>query len=249
MVPTSKPDYTRLDLPAPPPHRPYVLVNMVMSADGKIVIEGTEQGIGSKTDQRLMRELRVNADVILNGAATLRASGASPRFGDEALDAIRLQQGKPRYPTSTVLTESGDLPLDRIFFTARDFDAVVFTAGELPEDRRSAIERTGRPIVALSRGDTVPAMLRHMRQEMGASVLLLEGGADLNRAFLDYDAVDEYFMTLGPVLVGGRDGLGAIGGDAGWSLDQARRLQLLAAVPNPATSEIYTRWRVVHRPA
>ncbi|MCZ2108808.1 MAG: hypothetical protein LC118_04470 [Dehalococcoidia bacterium] len=62
-----KPDYTSLDLPEPPPERPYVLLNMVMSADGKVVIEGTEQGIGSRTDQRLMRELRVNADVVLNG--------------------------------------------------------------------------------------------------------------------------------------------------------------------------------------
>ena len=87
-----KPDYTALDLPAPPPDRPYVIANTVMSADGKSVIEGTEQGLGSAVDQRLMRELRVNADVVLNGAGTLRASGTSSRLGDEALEAIRLEQ-------------------------------------------------------------------------------------------------------------------------------------------------------------
>jgi riboflavin biosynthesis pyrimidine reductase len=121
-----KPDYTALDLPPPPAYRPYVLINMVMSADGKVVIGGTEQGLGSKTDQRLMREIRVNADMIVNGASTLRASGASPRLGDASLEEIRLARGVTRYPIGAVISRSGELPLDRIFFTATDFDAVVY---------------------------------------------------------------------------------------------------------------------------
>lgn len=245
MIPTVKPDYTNLDLPEPPPDRPYVLVNMVSSVDGKIVIEGNEQGLGSKTDQRLMRELRVNADIVLNGAATLRQSGASPRLGDPALEEIRAQKGKPRLPISSVITASGDLPLERAFFKRTDeFEAVVFAVGELPSDKRSAIEATGRPVVALPAGDPIPALLRHMRQELGAKVLLLEGGADLNRSLFDADAVDEIFVTVGSVVVGGRAGLSAVGGNEGWSRDEVRRLDLLGAVANPATSEIYTRWRI-----
>ena len=89
----TKPDYTTLELPPPPADRPYVLMNMVSSVDGKVVIEGTEQGLGSKVDQRLMRELRVNADMVINGASTLRASGSSPRLGDEALEALRSAEG------------------------------------------------------------------------------------------------------------------------------------------------------------
>ena len=110
---TGKPDYTSLDLPPAPPDRPYVLMNMVMSADGKVVIEGTEAGIGSTTDQRLMRELRTNADIVLNGANTLRASGTSSRLGDESLEALRIARGKPRYPIAAVVSRSGALPLER----------------------------------------------------------------------------------------------------------------------------------------
>ena len=61
MPDDAKPDYTALDFPDPPADRPYIYVNMVMSTDGKVVIEGTEQGLGSPIDQRLMRELRVSA--------------------------------------------------------------------------------------------------------------------------------------------------------------------------------------------
>ena len=80
-----KPDYTALSFPPPPADRPTVILNMVSSADGRAVIEGTERGLGSPTDQRLMRELRVHADVVLNGAGTLRASGTSSRTGDASL--------------------------------------------------------------------------------------------------------------------------------------------------------------------
>src|SRR5688572_9888313 len=141
-VPTDagKPDYTALTFPDPPDDRPYVYLNMVSSVDGKVVIEGTERGLGSPVDQRLMRELRVHADVVLNGAGTLRASGTSSRLGDPALEALRVERGKPAAPIAATLSHSGDLPLDRTFFTARDFDAVVYLSEAASEERRRAVE-------------------------------------------------------------------------------------------------------------
>lgn len=245
MNASQKPDYTGLDLPEPPAHRPYVLTNMVMSVDGKITIEGNEQGIGSKVDQRLMRELRVNCDCVLNGASTLRKSGASPRLGDPALELLRESRDKPRLPISSVLTRSGELPLDRAFFReTEEFDAVVFADERIPAEQREAIEATGRTVVLLPAGNPVPELLRYLREERDVRVLLLEGGADINRAFLEADALDEYFTTIGPVLVGGRHELSAVGGEQSWPRDMVRQLDLLSAVANPATNEIYTRWRV-----
>ena len=64
-----KPDYTALRFGEPRPDRPYVIVNMVTSVDGKGVIEGNERGLGSAVDQLLMRELRANADVVISAQA------------------------------------------------------------------------------------------------------------------------------------------------------------------------------------
>lgn len=245
-----KPDYTHLDLPEPPPDRPYVLLNMVMSADGKVVIEGTEQGIGSKTDQRLMRELRVNADVALNGANTLRASGTSSRLGDPGLEQLRLDRGKPRYPIAAVWSRSGDLPLHRVFFTARDFEAAIYLAAAVPRERYEAIVATGRPVYQLppassdGAGD-LAAMLSHMRHELDAKVLLCEGGPTTNAEFFARGYVDEFFLTLGPVVIGGRDTLTAVEGPHAFPRELVKRLRLISAVPNPATSEVYLRYRVV----
>ena len=239
-----KPDYTSLDLPPPPDDRPYVLVNMVSSVDGKVVIEGTEQGIGSKVDQRLMRELRVNADMVINGANTLRASGSSPRLGDATLEERRLSRGLPRYPTGAVISRSGDLPLDRIFFTATDFEAIVFLSDAAPAERRAAIVATGRQVVDVPAGGDVPATLLHQRRELGVRVLLVEGGPTFNAQLFQIDAIDEIFQTIGPVIVGGKDTITSVEGDAAFTRETVRRLDLVSAVTNDETSEVYLRYRV-----
>ncbi len=239
-----KPDYTALDLPAPPPDRPRVIANVVMSADGKSVIEGTERGLGSAVDQRLMRELRVNADVVLNGAGTLRASGTSSRLGDEALEALRIARGKPRTPIAAVLSRSGDLPLERAFFTARDFPAVVYLSEAAPAERRAAIAATGRPVATLPAGREFAEMLRHMRRELGAEVLLAEGGPTVYAGLYALDAIDEAFVTLGPVVVGGADTLTAVAGERAFTQAEAKRLALVSAHANPETDEVYLRYRV-----
>lgn len=242
-----KPDYTVLAFPPAPPGRPYVIVNMVTSADGKAQIAGTEQGIGSPIDQRLMRELRFHADVVVNGASTLRISGASSRIGDEVLQARRIAAGRTPNPIAAVLSASGDLPLERAFFTARDFDAIVYLSATTPPERRAAIEATGRQTVVLPHGDEPAAMLRHMRETLGAQLLLVEGGPTLNGALFAQGLADEYFTTVGPVIVGAAAPLTAVEATITPTPEEVTRLDLLSAYPHPDTSEVYLRYRVARR--
>lgn len=240
----AKPDYTALEFPDPPADRPYVIVNMVASVDGKTVIEGTERGLGSTTDQRLLRELRVHADIVLNGSGTLRASGTSALLNDPALEELRLRRGKPRTPVAAVLSRSGELPLDARFFTSRAFEATLYLADSAPPERRAAIAATGRPVVTVPAGEESPAMLRHMRDHLGARLVLLEGGPTLNGDFFRRGLVDELFLTLAALVVGGA-GLPSLVEMPGHTptRETAQPLELLAAFPNPATNELYLRYR------
>jgi riboflavin biosynthesis pyrimidine reductase len=239
-----KPDYTTLAFPEPPPDRPYVILNMVSSVDGKVTIEGTEQGIGSPIDQRLMRELRVHADVVLNGAGTLRASGTSSRLGDPGLEALRTAEGKAPAPIAAVLSASGNLPLERAFFTEHDFEAVVYLGAHASAERRAAIEATGRRVYSFPPDGDIRWALRHMRDELGARLVLVEGGPHVNGQLIEADLVDEFFLTIGPVIVSGPGPLTAVESERPPDLDTVTRVQLVAAVPNPATNEVYLRYRV-----
>jgi riboflavin biosynthesis pyrimidine reductase len=92
-------------------------------------------------------------------------------------------------------------------------------------------------------GDHAPTMLRYMRNELDCKLLLVEGGPATNRMMFDADVVDEFFLTVGPVVVGGRHGLSAVAGDEPYSSDEVRRMRLVHAVPNEETSELYLRYR------
>jgi len=242
--PAGRPDYTTLTFPPPSGDRPYVVANMVSAVDGKVTIEGTERGLGSKTDQLLMRELRVHADVVLNGAGTLRASGTSSRLDAEYLERLRAERGKTPRPVAAVISRSGDLPLDRAFFTSDAFEAVVFLSSAAPAARRAAIAETGRPVVDVPDGEELRAALQHMRRTLRCELLLVEGGPHLNGALLAADALDELFLTLGPVLVAGPDGMTAVENEVPPSIDGSTSLDLIHAIPNPETNEVYLRYRV-----
>jgi 2,5-diamino-6-(ribosylamino)-4(3H)-pyrimidinone 5'-phosphate reductase len=240
-----KPDYSQLELPDPPPGRPYVVMNMVMSVDGKAVVGGSEGGLGSDVDHRLMREIRTNADVILVGANTLRATGASSRLGADDLEQVRIASGRPRFPTAALLSRSGELPLDKLFFSARDFNAVIYLTEETPDAAFDAVTATGRPVVRLPAHGTLPAMLAHMRNELGAKILLVEGGPTTNGEFFAGDLVDELFVTVGPVVVGGRDTPTIVEGAHRFTMDNLPRMERLSATLNAATDEVYLRFRLI----
>lgn len=248
-VPGGSPDYTALEFPDAPADRPYVIVNMVASADGTTVIEGREQGLGSAADRQLMRELRVHADVVLTGAGTLRASGHSPRLNDDALEALRVSRGKARLPIAATLSHSGELPLDNRFFSGSDFEGIVYLSDGASAERAAAIAAAGRPVQRVAAGAAVPSMLAHMREALGCRLLLLEGGPTLNGEFFRRGLVDELFLTLGALVAGGEGGPTAVetpGHPA--THEGVRRLDLLSAYRNAEMSELYLRYRV-RRPA
>ena len=133
--------------------------------------------------------------------------------------------------------------------TADDFEAIVYLSETTPAERRDAVAATGRRVVVLEAREEVTAMLRHMRHDLGARVLLVEGGPTMNGELFARGLVDEYFITLGPVIVGGAEARTAVRGPLPPTLDSVTRLELVAAVTNPETSELYLRYRIVGRGA
>ena len=236
-------DYTTLDFPPPPDDRPYVAINMVMSADGHTVVEGSERGLGSATDQRLMRELRVHFDVVLNGAATFRASGTSARLNNPKLEQWRVERGMTASPIAAVLTRSGELPPERRFFTDRSFEAIIYLSSAAPGGTRDRLAALGRPVVEVPEGAEVQAALQHMHSELGARRVLAEGGAVLNGALIRQNLADEYFLTLAPRIAGGATAHPAVQWPGETTKSEMRELSLLHMLP-AETGEVLLRYRI-----
>src|SRR5215212_2961959 len=56
-----------------PADRPYLVLNMVSTLDGRIAIDGRSGPIGDEADRELFHGLRTQADAVMVGAGTIRA--------------------------------------------------------------------------------------------------------------------------------------------------------------------------------
>jgi len=211
-----------------PPGRPWVVMGMVVSVDGATAVDGRSGGLGGPGDRRVFRALRGVADMILVGAGTVRAEGyRSPRTSDDDVLARRLADGRAPRPRLVVVSGSLDLDPEAPLFADRpdeDPPPVVATVASAPPDRRAALEPVAE-LVACGPNRVDLTGLLAVLDDVGAGVVLCEGGPDLNHQLLAAGLVDEVCLTISPRLVGG------VGGDgrsllAGDSLPIPARLRL-----------------------
>ena len=192
--------YEDLNLP-PPCHgdsaRPYVIVNMVSSVDGRTALEGKTAGLGSRIDRRTMRTLRSKADAVMIGAGTLRAEKLSL-----GLDP---KEGVPQ-PLAIIVTDTGNIPLEDHLVAAEDQEVLIVLSDRVPY---GVVERL-RELAQIMRtpADSTGAVdldraLQALKAERGLGVLVVEGGPSLNHAMISRNLVDELFLTVAPELLGG----------------------------------------------
>ncbi len=185
------------DLELPPPGRrddarPYVVINMVSSVDGKATTEGKASRIGSQTDRDTMRTLRSKADAVMIGAGTLRA------------ESLSLGLDEPSHePLAVIVTKTGDVPLEENLIRSQRQE-VLLTA--ISEDIPKRLGERVRPlwVPATPSGDVdLEETLKTLRADHSVDLLLVEGGPSLNHALISANLADELFLTLAPKLLGG----------------------------------------------
>lgn len=188
--------YDSLEFPDPPQDRPYTLINMVATIDGKILSGERDEHVmdlGSKTDHATMRSIEEACDGVMIGAGSLRATPGL---------------WYPKQLTRLVVSGSAILDYGSRFFTDAPERAYVVTtpgaASKVPETVQRLV--FGPPIV-------MEDVLRNIRQDLNVSRLLVEGGSELNASLLSADLVDELFLTVAPKVKLGRAVPTYAGGD------------------------------------
>ncbi len=195
--------YRDLVIPAGGPQRPHVFLGMVMSADGAASVGDLTAGLGGDADRVAFRRLREHADAILVGAGTVRAEGYGPVVRRDDAAARRMARGAP--PVARLVVVSGRVDLDpgaRLFADPSN-RPLLLVPRDAPGDRLAALAGVAEIVVAGDGGEVdLPAALRELA-DRGVSRLLCEGGPRLNGRLLVAGLVDELFLTVAPMLVGG----------------------------------------------
>ena len=198
--------YYDVAFPEPPEGRPYAYVNMAMTLDGRVVTGNPKSGFllsGSEGDRRGMAELRARADAVMIGAGTMRTENPVLHVRYDDLLHRRIAEGRSENPRYIIVTNSGKLdPHARLFFQS---GVLIITneSGEraFPDELRPKVEIMVAGTTEVNLKDAV----RRLRQEHDVRYLLIEGGPTLTHAALEEGCVDEFFLTIAPLMKSGTD--------------------------------------------
>ncbi|QJA06916.1 bifunctional diaminohydroxyphosphoribosylaminopyrimidine deaminase/5-amino-6-(5-phosphoribosylamino)uracil reductase RibD [Thermosulfurimonas marina] len=195
--------------------RPWVILKVAASLDGRLATRtGDSRWITGERARRLGHGLRALCDAILVGRRTVEE--------DDPQLTCRLVKG--RNPVRIVLDTRLRLSPDRrLFRTARKIPTWLVCGEKAPREREIPFRELGVEILRVKeREDRVNLEdLLFRLAERGILSLLVEGGGEVQGAFLDQGLVDEVFFFFGPVIIGGRRAPQAFAGRGAASLKEA----------------------------
>lgn len=204
-------------VPLQPSGRPYTFSNFVLSRDGRISFNEPGQSGGGEVsgfnahDRWVMALLRSRADAVLVGDNTLRTS-PDHRWTAEYIypedstlfDEVRASEGRMGHPIQVFLSLEGDLdPLSEVLQRA-DMAVIIATTTRGAERARGITAAGSFSVLALGDDEVdLPKLVRVLQRDHGVTNLLLEGGPRVYGGFLAAGLVDDEFLTLSPVVIGG----------------------------------------------
>jgi 5-amino-6-(5-phosphoribosylamino)uracil reductase len=172
---------------------------LAMTADGKIAnADRAPAKFSSANDFRHLEEQVALADAVLIGAGTLRAHGTTMRVLDPLLRQARIDRGQSLQPIQIACSTQGNLERSLPFFRQPVPRWLVAA--------RAPIENSGFDRVFVipdgSMGIDWLQLWMELR-EMGIDRLCILGGAQLATALWEKDLIDEFQLTICPLIVGG----------------------------------------------
>jgi 2,5-diamino-6-(ribosylamino)-4(3H)-pyrimidinone 5'-phosphate reductase len=210
---------------------PFILVNMAMTADGKIATSNRAvSSFGSRHDRDHLLRLRATADAVMAGARTVDLNRVNLGPGPAEYRRLRLRRGLAEYNLRVIVSRSGTVNPNAEVFQRKFSLTIVLTTRRAPADCLAKLRAVASEVkICGAREINFHRAMGWLRARWGIRRLLCEGGGELNDALFRAGLVNELHLTVCPKIFGGRsaptiaDGLGAS------ALAQAARLELKSA--------------------
>jgi diaminohydroxyphosphoribosylaminopyrimidine deaminase/5-amino-6-(5-phosphoribosylamino)uracil reductase len=179
--------------------RPYITLKLAVSADGMIGRSGAGQvPITGETARRAVQVMRIEHEAIMVGAGTVAA--------DDPLLNVRLPGLEERSPTPVIVDPFARTPpTARLLERASSHRVLIMASAKADRRRVEALKSKGadlRTIASDYLGRFDPAEVLRVLGVIGLKSVLLEGGAETARRFLDAGLVDRIALFTGETRVG-----------------------------------------------
>ena len=201
--------------------RPLVTLKLATSLDGKVATAtGETRWISGPESRALVHRWRADVDGVAVGIGTVLA--------DDPLLTARDVEGQHRQPARVVFDRGARLPIDgRLVQSLTEAPVILVAGAEAAPGQLDRLQTAGVDVICLS-GEAAADRIGEALDALGRrniQSLLLEGGPILAEAFLARAAVDRVAWFVAPVLLGGANAPGALGGRGLGPLAEVPRLR------------------------
>lgn len=192
--------------------RPYVILKAGMTLDGQIAtVTGRSRWITGLPSRRDAHRLRGQVDAVLIGVGTVLKDDPSLT----ARTGSRLMTMADKQPLRIVVDSTLRVPPGaHVLAEQENAKTLVATTAAASASRRRALEQLGIELLTVpSAGKRVslPALLRALGHR-GITSVLVEGGGEINASLFRSKLIDHVCLYVAPLLLGGVDAKGLIGG-------------------------------------
>lgn len=210
--------------------RPFVLLNMSMTADGKIATANRQVStFSSPQDHEHLLKLRSASDAVMCGARTADLNEINLGPGALKYRRARLRAGLSEYNLRIVVSGSSSLDPAAAIFRHKFSPVLVLTTGCASKARLKALRAVADEVRVCGQSEiNWPATLHWLRDKWQVKRLLCEGGGELNDSLFRAEVVDQLHLTICPVIIGGRNAPTLSEGIGFRSLAAASRFQFVS---------------------
>ena len=186
---------------------PFVLVNMAMTADGKIATDTrADSSFSSRRDQAHLLAWRATADAVMAGARTVDLNPVNLGPGAAKYRRLRLRRGLAEFNLRVVVSGTGSVNPKAQVFLRRFSPVVILTTKQATTRRLKHLRAVATEVkVCGAKELDFHSALRWLRRKWGVRRLVCEGGGRLNDALFQAGLVNELHLTVCPRVLGGRN--------------------------------------------
>jgi 2,5-diamino-6-(ribosylamino)-4(3H)-pyrimidinone 5'-phosphate reductase len=185
--------------------RPYVVVNVAMSADGKLSTRERRQvKISGSVDFTRVDRLKAGSDAVMVGIGTVLADDPSLTVKAEECRRRRLDRGIDEHPVRIVVDSRARTPPDAAILHKGNGKRIIAVSEQADLQRVAVLRKTATVIIT----GVAEVDLHRMMDElgvMGIQRIMVEGGGTLIAGLFSAGLVDEVYTFIGNIIIGGKD--------------------------------------------
>lgn len=203
--------------------RPFFIAKAAVSLDGKIATKIFDsRWISNEESRQFANRIRTTVDGVMVGINTV--------VSDNPFLIPRIVRPK-KYPLRIILDSKLRIPLTcEIVKTAEKYRTLVFTGDAAHADKESRLRTLGVDVIRVPRvEDNGRVSLKHVSEELykrQVMSVLVEGGSEVHSGFFKEGLTDKIIIFYAPIIIGGKNALGFVGGKGVDFLKDAHKIDV-----------------------